>query len=333
MKKIIYLPLLVFLGVLLSPLLSESSQLASFDIEAHRGGRDRRPENTLAAFRYAIGLGVTTLELDTAVTRDRVVVVSHNPKLNYAITRDEMGKFIDRYRNIFIKDLTFEELEKYDVGQLNPASSYYYKHREQKPVPGERIPSLAEVFELTEEMHADNIRFNIEIKTYPPFPGYTIPRDEFVRLVIDVIEKYGMEGRVMIQSFDWNSLALVRKYAPKIPLGCLMVSSFHIGGKPYNLQPGLPGPSPWLAGLDYDDYRGHVSRLVKAFGGDVISPYYRDIRKDDVAEAHSLGLKMVVWTVDSREAMIRLISWGVDGIITDKPDLLLEVVNWYRKKK
>ncbi len=316
----------LILMVLIFPLLSESYDLSKFDVEAHRGGRDRRPENTLAAFRYAIKLGVTTLELDTAVTKDRVVVVSHNPKLNYTITKDETGKFINKYRSIFIKNLTYKELEKYDVGELNPATSYYYKHFEQKPVPGEKIPSLAQVFELTRTLHANKIRFNIEIKTYPPFPNYTIPRREFVKLVLNVIKKYNMEDRVMIQSFDWNSLKIVRELAPKMPIVCLTVSRFRVEGKPYNLQPGMTGPSPWLAGLDYDDFKGHVSKLVKAFGGNIISPYYREITEADVKEAHSLGLKMIVWTVNNKNEMKKLIAWGVDGIITDKPDTLLEII-------
>lgn len=328
MKKYI----LILLFTILSLSTFAEANLARFDIEAHRGGRDRRPENTIPAFKYAIDLGVTTLELDTAVTKDRVVVVSHNPKLNYTITRDENGNFISPDSNIFIKDLTFTELEKYDVGMLNPNTKYYYSHSEQKSIPNTHIPSLAQVFELAEKMQAgkpqsDRVRFNIEIKTYPPFPQYTIPREEFVELVLKVIRRYRMEHRVFIQSFDWNSLKLVKKLAPNIPIVCLTVSSFHLNGKPYNLQPYMPGASPWLAGFDYDNYQGHVSKLVKAFGGDIVSPYYRDISKEDVAEAHKLGLKMVVWTVDRTDTMANLISWGVDGIITDRPDKLIEVVN------
>lgn len=326
MKKYI----LVVLFITFSILVFAETSLTQFDIEAHRGGRDRRPENTLPAFKYAINLGVTTLELDTAITKDRIVVVSHNPKLNYAITRDKSGSFISSESNIFIKDLTFSELEKYDVGMLNPQTKYYYSHREQKSVPNTHIPSLAQIFKLTETMHADKIRFNIEIKTYPPFPQYTIPRDEFVKLVLKVIHRYGMERRVLIQSFDWNSLNLVKKLDPKIPIVCLTVTSFHLEGKPYNLQPYMAGVSPWLAGLDYDNYRGHVSKLVKDFGGDIVSPYYRDISKEDVVEAHKLGLKMVVWTVDRIDTMANLISWGVDGIITDRPDKLIEVVKSFK---
>ncbi|MCD6122046.1 MAG: hypothetical protein J7K04_09445 [Spirochaetales bacterium] len=166
---------LLVLLILTAGILSFADTLSTrFNIQAHRGGRDRRPENTPPAFRYAINLGVNTLELDKAVTKDRVVVVSLNPRLNYAITRDENGNFIPSTSNIFIKDLTFPELEKYDVGKLNPNTRYYHSHSEQKSVPNTHIPSLAEVFELAETMHAGKIQFNIEIKTYPPFPQYTL---------------------------------------------------------------------------------------------------------------------------------------------------------------
>ncbi len=298
----------------------------SFDVEAHRGGRDRRPENTLAAFEYAIKLGVDTLEMDTAITKDRVVVISHDPYLNYKITRDNKGEFLSSNTRLFIKNLTFAELQSYDVGRLNPHTKYYYSHREQKAVDGERIPKLSDVFKLAEKLHARNVRFNIEIKTYPPFPEYTIPREEFVKLVLKVIEEYGLCDRVVIQSFDWNALKIVKYMNPHVKIGCLAVEDFHIEGEEYNLMPGVKGASPWLAGFDYDDYRGHLAKMVKEFGGDIVSPYYRELSKSDIKEAHELGLKIVPWTVNRVDTMYRLISWGVDGLITDKPDLLLKLV-------
>ena len=297
-----------------------------FDMEAHRGGRDRRPENTLSAFAYATKLGVTTIELDTAVTKDRVVVVSHNPMLNHEITRTEEGEYISEDKKIFIKDLTFEELQKYDVGMLNPKTRYGYIHRQQKPVPGEKIPALEEVFQLVQKSGNNSIRFNIEMKTYPNAPEYTIPCEEFADLLYKVIVKYNMEKRVTIQSFNWNNLKLFRAIAPHIPIGCLTVRTFRIKGELYNLQPGKDGPSPWLAGLDYDSYKENIPRMVKDFGGDIFSPYYKEVTKKEIEEAHRLGLRVVVWTVNRKDIMRKLISWGVDGIISDRPDVLLDVV-------
>ena len=313
-----FLPLVMLL-LLLTRAVSAGAP-PDFDVQAHRGGRDRRPENTLAAFRYAIELGVNTLELDTAVTRDRVVVVRHDPRLNPELTRDS-GGFISVAPPVFIKDLSLVELKSYTVGQLKPRSSYFYKHREQQPVPGERIPTLEEVFELADKFGAQSIRFNIEIKTYPPHPGYTIEVEEFVDLVLSLISKYGLAGRVTIQSFDWRSLRRVQEKAPAIEIACLTVKSFSIDGASYNLQPGRPGASLWLAGLDYDEFENAVA-LVAAFGADIISPYRREIKREDVLAAHRAGLRIIPWTVNNRTEMKKFIEWGVDGIITDKPDIL-----------
>jgi glycerophosphoryl diester phosphodiesterase len=296
-----------------------------FDLQAHRGGRDRRPENTLAAFRYAIELGVTTLELDTAVTKDRVVVVSHDPRLNPNLTKDSDGKFISGTTRKFIKELNLAELKTYTVGELKPGTSYYYKHREQIAVPGQRIPALAEVFRLCLESGAEEVRLNIEIKTYPPFPKFTVGVEEFVDLLLAVIGEYKMEQRVSIQSFDWRTLKLVQQKAPEIVIVCLTAGRLSMEQRSYNLQPGRSGASPWLAGLDYDEFSG-IAPLVKSFGGDIVSPNYREISKKDVEEAHRLSLKIIPWTVNNEVYMKRLIEWGVDGIITDKPDILKKLL-------
>jgi glycerophosphoryl diester phosphodiesterase len=298
---------------------------SELDVQAHRGGRALRPENTLAAFAHAVDLGADTLEMDLAVTRDRVVVISHDYRLDPILTRGPDGEFLERDARILIKDLDFQQLQDYAVGEIKRGSDYWYRFREQVPVPGEKIPSLAQVFELVDSMGADTVRFNLEIKTYPPFPEYTIEYHEFVELVLDSIRKHGFEARVTIQSFDWRTLKIVQELAPDIPVVCLTVKSFSIDGAWYNLQPGGDGPSPWLAGLDIDDFGG-VSELVHAFGAKILSPYYREIDRPDVQEAHRLGLKVIPWTVDDPRIMRKLIGWGVDGIITDTPDQLIRVL-------
>jgi glycerophosphoryl diester phosphodiesterase len=296
-----------------------------FDIQAHRGGRALRPENTLAAFTHAIALGADTLEMDLAVTRDRVVVVSHDYGLNPNITRGPGGEFLPEDPRVLIRDLDFQQLQSYAVGEIRRGSDYWYKFREQVPVPGEKIPSLSQVFELVESVGADTVRFNLEIKTYPPFPDYTIDYREFAELVLGSIREHGLETRVVIQSFDWRTLEVVQELAPDIPVVCLTVKNFSIDGAWYNLQPGGEGTSPWLADLDFDEYPG-IPALVHAFGAQILSPYYRELSREDVQEAHRLGLKVVPWTVNDPRIMKRLIGWGVDGIITDRPDLLIEIL-------
>ena len=321
--------LFLILSALLIPGFLRADSDSDFDVQAHRGGRARRPENTLAAFRYAIELGVDTLEMDLAVTKDRVVVISHNFKLNPTITRGPDGNFLDEDAGILIKDLDFEQLRRYTVGEIKRGSDYWYRFREQAAVPGERIPSLAQVIELAGSMGADTLCFNLEIKSYPPFPEYTIDYDEFVELVLDVVREYGMESRVTIQSFDWRTLKAVKEMAPDISIACLTVRNFSIDGAWYNLQPGGEGSSAWLADLDFDDYNS-APTLVYAFGADILSPYYREIELRDVEEAHRLGIKVIPWTVNDQRIMKKLIGWGVDGLITDTPDLLLEVLEGFK---
>jgi len=296
-----------------------------FDIQAHRGGRALRPENTLAAFAHAVDLGADTLEMDLAVTRDRVLVVSHDYRLNPTITRGPSGEFIRGDATVLIRDLDFQQLQRYTVGEIRRGSDYWYRFREQEPVPGQKIPSLAQVFDLVDSLGADDLRFNLEIKTYPPLPEYTIGYREFVELVLDLIRRYGLEARVSIQSFDWRTLEVVQELAPELPVVCLTVKNFSIDGAWYNLQPGGEGSSPWLADLDFDEYPG-IPALVHAFGADIFSPYYREIDRRDVEEAHRLGLQVIPWTVNDPRIMKRLIDWGVDGIITDRPDLLIQVL-------
>jgi glycerophosphoryl diester phosphodiesterase len=300
-----------------------------FDVQAHRGGRALRPENTLTAFACAVELGVDTLEMDLAVTADRIVVVSHDYSLNPTITRDPDGRFLEGDATILIRDLDFEQLQRYTVGEIKRGSDYWYRFRDQVAAPGEKIPSLSQVFELFDSMRVDTLSFNLEIKTYPPFPEYTIDYNEFAELVLDVIREYGMESRVTIQSFDWRVLQSVKELAPEISIACLTVRSFSIDGIWYNLQPGGEGPSPWLADLDFDDYAS-IPALVHRFGADILSPYYREIEHWDVEEAHRLGMKVIPWTVNDRRIMKKLIDWGVDGIITDEPDLLLEVLEGFK---
>jgi len=317
------------LWILLIPGFLRADAVADFDVQAHRGGRAHRPENTLAAFAYAVQLGVDTLEMDLAVTRDRIVVVSHDYRLNPTITRDPDGRFLEEDAQILIRDLDFGQLQGYTVGEIKRGSEYWYRFRDQVAVHGERIPSLAQVFELVESLGADTLRFNLEIKTYPPFPEYTIDYNEVVELVLDVLRKYGMQPRVTIQSFDWRTLKVVKELAPDIPVVCLTVRNFSIDGAWYNLQPGGEGPSPWLAGLDFDDYAS-IPALVHRFGAAIFSPYYREIEHRDVEEAHRLGIKVIPWTVNDQRIMKKMIGWGVDGIITDEPDLLLEVLEGFQ---
>jgi glycerophosphoryl diester phosphodiesterase len=319
--------------LLLLVFLALAGEAQDFDLQAHRGGRGLRPENTLAAFRYALELGVTTLELDLAVTRDRVPVISHDPALDYRLVRGPGGEFVPREPRRYIRDLTLAELKTYTVGELNPRSSYAYNYPEQVPVPGQSIPTRAELFNLVRAQGDERVRFNIEIKTFPPFPEYTVPVDEFAALVVDLVAEYGLEERVTVQSFDWRALRAVRELAPELEIACLAVRGFTLDGQSYNLQTGRPGPSAWLDGLDVDEAGGDAAVLAQRFGAEIFSPYYKEVTRADIEAAHDLGLRVIPWTVNSESRLRSLIAWGVDGLITDRPDILIKVleelgINW-----
>ena len=294
---------------------------APFDLQAHRGGRGLWPENTLVSFAGALSLGVGTLELDCAVTKDGVVVISHDPLLNPDITRDEKGQFLTTHGPAFFT-LRYEDLLRYDVGRIKPGSAYAAGLPDQKPQDGLHIPRLKDVFALVNKSGNTEVRFNIETKITPNKPEETLAPEPFAEAVVRVIREAKMEKRAVIQSFDWRTLAVVRRIAPQIETAALTTQR-PSGG---NVQVGQPGPSPSLGGLDVDDFGGSVPKVVKAIGARYWSPNFNDVAAAQVKEAQALGLLVVPWTINERADMEKFMAWGVDGIITDRPDRLREVL-------
>jgi len=293
-----------------------STASLALDIQGHRGARGLAPENTLPAFARALAIGVTTLELDCAITKDGVVVVSHDPAFNPDITRGPDGKWL-KETGPALWSLGFRDTQRYDVGRINPASAYARRWPEQRPVDGTRVPRLADLFALVRKSGNETIRFNIETKISPLEPGQSTTPDDFARKLIAAIRAGGMEHRAAIQSFDWRTLQVVQKEAPGIPTVYLTVEK----GFMDSIQRDKPS-SPWTAGFHVSRYGGSIPRMVKAAGGAVWSPYYAETTREQVKEAQSLGLKVVVWTVNEPADMRRMIEWGVDGIISDRPDLV-----------
>ena len=289
---------------------------AAFDLQGHRGARGLAPENTLAAFRTALDLGVTTLETDLAVTKDDVLVISHDPLLNPDLVRGPDGKWIDAGPPI--RSLTVAELKRYDIGRLNPAAKYAQQFPEQKPVDGERFPTLAEFFAAA----GPDVRFNIEIKTDPTKPDLTVDPNRFAQLAVDAIRLGKAGRRSTIQSFDWRGLIEARRLAPEIATGCLSIESNNMD----TVGRASGQPSPWLAGLDLAAQGGSLPLLAKQAGCAVWSPFWRNVTAENVKEAQALGLKVVPWTVNNSSEMTRLIDIGVDGLITDYPDRALPVL-------
>ncbi|MGY4285941.1 glycerophosphoryl diester phosphodiesterase [Bradyrhizobium sp. LM2.7] len=291
---------------------------SAFDLEAHRGGRGLLPENTLPAFANALSMGVDTLELDVGVTADGEVVVSHERGLNPDLARDASGAYVAPPGTPFVK-LQFAAVRSYDVGQIRPDSAYAKQFPDQRAIPGTRIPSLREVFALVRKSGNARVRFNIETKIDPGHPEESLDPQSFVAKLLGMIEAEGFAERVMIQSFDWRTLLLVQQQAPRIPTVYLTLQR---GSAPTVV---LDKASNWTAGFSPADHGGSLPRTIKAAGGAIWSPYFGDVTAALVSEAHSLGLRVVVWTVNKPEDMARMIETGVDGIISDRPDLLRQV--------
>jgi len=300
-------------------LLALPSCAPAFDLEGHRGTRGLAPENTLAAFRRALAIGVTTLETDLAVTRDGVLVLSHDPYLNPALTRDASGAWLTQQgANIHALELT--QLRRFDVGRLNPAHAYARNWPQQVPADGERVPTFDELVALV-RARSTTVRLNIETKITPT-SGEEVPApDAFARLVIAALDRTGMAERTTVQSFDWRTLIAIKGLRPRQATACLTIESESMNT---NLVDGT-GASPWHAGLRAAEH-GSVPRLARAAGCEIWSMFWRNLTPELAAEAHALGLKLLPWTVNDPVDMARLIELGVDGLITDYPDRLRQVL-------
>jgi len=269
------------------------------------------PENTLAAFEHALKLGVSTLELDIAITADGVPVISHDPALNPAITRDADGQWLTQAGPL-INTLTLAQLQRYQLGRLDLASPYGRQFAGQAVRDGQRMPTLASLFKLVKELGADSVEFDIETKLFPNRPELTVEPAAFVQALLAVIREAGMLPRVMIQSFDWRTLQLVQRIEPTVRTVYLTAQSRSFN----NLADGS-----WTAGLLLKDHAS-VPHLVKAAGGAVWAPNFNNLSVTELRQAQQLGLKVIPWTVNEPDDMDRLIGWGVDGLISDYPDRL-----------
>ena len=307
--------LLAAAALALIPLLA-----SAFDLQGHRGARGLAPENTLPAFAAALALGVNTLELDTAITKDGVVVVSHDARLNPDITRGPDGRWLNPPTRA-VRELTLDYLGRYDVGRIKPGSEYSRRFPDQKRLDGIRMPTLAQVFALARSAGNTEVRFNIEIKTSPDKSEDTLAPEDFAKMLLALIEREGMSSRVTIQSFDWRALQAVQALSPSIPTSYLSSQQRFLD----NIAAGKAESSSWTAGVQFGDH-GSVPKMVKAARGAIWSPYYPELNAELVKEAQALGLKVIPWTVNKTEDMARLIDWGVDGLITDRPDFLREVM-------
>ena len=330
MKK--SLAMLILALMLLSPT-TFAKLPTGFDLQAHRGGRDARPENTLQAFAYAMAIGVTTLEMDMQITKDGVIVIRHDNHIQYFLAHNAWGDFLTFNEMPDIRTWDFAELKKFDLRSMSPFApyGYYDAHgKTQKECPGARLCSLEEVFQLVQAWGNKDVHLNIETKSYcyPVNPLNPDPYDWVIKFYA-LVRKYNMQDRVMLQSFDWRTIKIMKEMDPGIPTVALTAEQpqwNEEGDEGRYLWLDRKQPSPWMAGLDIKTFNGDYVKAAHAIKADVITPYYTELTPALIKEAHDFGMRVVPYTINNPDVMRQMITMGVDGLITDRPSIARKVL-------
>ena len=265
------------------------------DIQGHRGCRGLFPENSLPAFIKAIELGVDTLELDVAISKDNIVVVTHEPYMNPDICLDANGNNIleEEAKTYNVYGMTFEEIKLFDCGsKLYPRFPKQQKLKTYKP-------SLDEVLKAAKTLNPA-IKFNIEIKSEEAYDEIFTPKpNDFVAFVLKVLDENNALNETNLQSFDLRILEEIKIQLPKIMVALLVEEDEVIMEKLHKLS----------------------------YAPEIISPYYKLLDKEIVRNLQTENFKVIPWTVNSEREMQAMISYKVDGIITDYPDVLIGILN------
>lgn len=292
-------------------------------VYGHRGARGALPENTIASFRYLRETGAQGLEIDMQNAAGQVPVVVHDPLVPMQLARDPNGNWLPA-PGPKVHGLSLAELQAYDVGRLNPDHAYGTRYPEQKPLDGARIPSLDEVLEWAQGEHG--LILNIEVKSYATRADLGDPPDVLVETLLQALDRYKLDGPVLISSFDWRVLSLLREQAPELARGYL---TYEQPDENLSIQEG----SLWMAGLSLAEFDGSLPRLIAAQGAKCWCAYLRDLTEDRLKEAQAMGLAVNVWTVNDSEDIARMAAMGVDGIITDYPARAMAYLDQYRAEQ
>ena len=297
-------------------------------IYGHRGARGDLPENTLESFKYLFENNIRAFETDVLISKDLVPVITHDFRLDISMTKDSSGNWINN-ENIKIYDLSYNEILNYDVGYINKVSKYGRRFLNQKSLPDQKIPKLSEIFDLINLTNIKDLVLNLEVKSTPIEDGLTPPPDEMVKIIMNDIEKSNLTENIIVSSFDWRILKEFKIQAPELVRGYLSYQQ-NAGVKISNT---IYKNSPWMdLTLSFNEFE--LPNLIKEIGGKVWCPFYKDITKKNVEMAHDKDLYVNVWTVNEEHSFMKMIDYGVDGIITDYPLELKKVceknsIGWF----
>ena len=277
-------------------ILSACNSKPPIDVQGHRGCRGLYPENSLPAFQNAIDLGVPTLELDLVISKDKKVVLSHDPFMNHEIALDTNGNDIleadEKSHNLY--NMTYDSIKRYDCGSKpHPLFPKQQKLKVHKPL-------LEEVIDLAEEQTQQTIHYNIEIKSLPEWDEVFTPKvEEFVALVLKIINSKGIANRLTLQSFDVRALEEIKRVAPEIAISLLV-----------------------------DEHESIDNKLkLLSYKPEIISPYYKLIDAEKIKKLHAKNIKVIPWTLNDPKDIKTMIDYHVDGIISDYPDVVMQLLD------
>ena len=290
-------------------------------IYGHRGARGVLPENTLDSFQYLFDNDIKAYETDILISKDLVPVITHDFRLSPSMTKDSEGNWLED-EDIKIIDLTYDQISKFEVGSLNKLTKYGRRFLNQKKLPNQKIPKLSQLLDLTTKNNNSNLIINLEIKSTPVQENLTPSPEMLAKIVLDEVNKSSLIDKIIYSSFDWRVLREIKNYNSEIPRAYLTQD-----------QRNIYDQSPWM---DFTPLHNNVDlpKLIKAHGGKAWHPYHKNINEKNIKIAQSENLPVNVWTVNKEDDMLRMIDYGVDGIMTDYPVQLKELcekknIKWF----
>ena len=276
-------------------------------------------ENSISGLKYAFDLGIRAVEFDVVISKDNIPVLFHDYRLNPDLVKDSSGNWITD-KNMKLRDLTYEEISKYTIESVKPDTKYAKRFKNQQSAKGEKIPKLTDFFKLVTEDKYKDAFLNLEIKSTLTQENVTPNPEKMVSLILKDIKEFNLEDRTLITSYDWRILYELKKQNPNVLRGFI------------TLQQDLPTTkknvyenSPWMVKKYPMEELFLLPNIIKSLEGHVWSVFYRDVTKQNVELAHKHGLATCVWTVNREKDIIRMIEYGVDGIITDYPKKVQEI--------